>query len=111
MLDPSEADFHIQLYQDRLKFTKGETYRIKVIAKASAARKIKIEVTDALGDYANIAEPIIADLTTEFATFTLEFTAEKDYRNVKVAALLGNLGGTAADITVTFDAFIIEKVV
>ena len=111
VLDPSEADFHIQLYQDRLKFTKGETYRIKVIAKASAARKIKIEVTDALGDYANIAEPIIADLTTEFATFTLEFTAEKDYRNVKVAALLGNLGGTAADITVTFDAFIIEKVV
>ena len=81
-----------------------------MVAKASAARKIKIEVTDALGDYANIAEPIVADLTTEYAVFTLEFTVNQDYKNVKVAALLGNLGGTASDITVTFDAFIIEKV-
>ena len=110
VLDPSESDFHIQLYQDKLKFTKGDTYRITVVAKASAARKIKIEVTDALGDYANIAEPLVANLTTEFAVFTLEFTVNQDYKNVKVAALLGNLGGTASDITVTFDKFIIEKV-
>ncbi len=109
--DPSSADHHIQLWQDSPKFKQGETYRVTVVVKASATRKIKLEVTDSNNDYANIATPKIVDLTTEFQTFTLEFTADQDYNYVKVAALLGNVdGNVGANITVTFDTFIIEKV-
>lgn len=110
VLDPSDTAHHIQIFQDSPQFAEGETYRLTVIAKASAARKIQIEVTDSDNDYANISMPLIAELTTEFQTFTIEFTADKDYEDVKVGALLGAIDGTPANITVTFDMFRIEKV-
>ena len=110
VLDPSEADHHIQLFQDTPKFKKGESYRVTVVAKASQARNIKLEVTDVSNDYANIAKPLIASLTTEFQTFIIDFTVTDDFNRVKVAALLGTDGSVGKDVTVTFDRFSIEKV-
>ncbi len=112
VLNPSDQEHHIQLYQqDVVKFKAGETYRLSVRVKASAARKIRIDVLDVnTQDYIGNATKYVT-LGTEYQTFTIEFTADKDYENVKVAVMLGKIENTAKNIDVTFDSIVIEKIV
>ena len=111
VINPSDQEHHIQLYQqDVAKFKAGETYCLTVRAKASAARKIRLDVMDvATEGYIGGATKYVT-LGTEYQTFTIEFTADKDYNSVKVAIMLGRIENTAANIDVTFDSVAITKV-
>lgn len=111
VIDPSDSEHHIQLYQqDVVKFKAGESYRLSVRVKASAARRIRLDVMDVkTQDYIGNATKYV-DLTTEYQTFTIDFTADKDYNSVKVAILFGKINSTAANIEVTFDSVKITKV-
>ena len=60
-------------------------------------------------DYVDGATKYV-DLTTEYQTFTIDFTADKDYNSIRVSILLGKINATAANIDVTFDSVTITKV-
>ncbi len=108
--DPSNADHHIQLFQSTSKFTEGETYTITFIAKSNIARKVRLEITDPNNDYENIASPLTCDLTTEYQEFTISVTAEKDFEEVKLGVLLGNVGGNQPQTSsITIDELSVTK--
>ena len=111
VINPSDAEHHIQLYQqDVVKFKAGESYRLSVTVKSSAARRIRLDVMDVkTQDYVDGATKYV-DLTTEYQTFTIDFTADKDYNSIRVSILLGKINATAANIDVTFDSVTITKV-
>ena len=107
----SDAGWHIQLQQASCTFLEGETYVVRIVLKSSEARKVTIEIVDPSNGFAAIAPTLNAvQIGTEYTTYEVEFTADKDYTNAKLGLLLGNVDGMQVNnVTVTVDEFQVYK--
>jgi hypothetical protein len=107
----STAGWHIQLQQANSTFRAGETYVVTITLKASATRKVTVEIVDPSDNFKAIAPALDAvSVGTDWVTYEVEFTADKDYTNAKIGLLLGNVDGfTENNITVTVDKFTVYK--
>ncbi len=107
----STAGWHIQLYQGSSNFKAGESYVITITLKASAQRNVIVEVVDPSAGFASVAPALVnVPVGTDWVTYEIHFTADKDYNNIKLGLLLGNGDGvTQNGITVTVDRFQVYK--
>lgn len=107
----SDAGWHIQLQQASSTFREGETYVVRIILKSDVARKVTIECVDPSNGFAAIATTLNAvQIGTDWTTYEMHFTADKDYTNAKIGLLLGNVDGlTPNNVTVTVDEFQVYK--
>jgi len=106
VINPSNAVWHIQLQQASSTFKEGESYVARAVIKADVARKIIMEVVHPASGFAPIgdAQAITMDVTTEYQTFEIAFTADKDYENAKIGLLMGNVDGLQpSNVTFTVD--------
>jgi hypothetical protein len=107
----SNASWHIQMYQGSSNFKAGESYVVTITLKASAERNVIVEVVDPSAGFASVAPALVnVPVGTEWVTYEIHFTADKDYNNIKLGLLLGNGDGvTPNGITVTVDRFQVYK--
>lgn len=91
VIDASNADWHIQLYQANCNLKKGEAYILRIVIKADINRKAVMEVVDPSRGFADLTPKMTIEVTNEFQTFELNFTADKDYYGIKISILLGNV--------------------
>lgn len=107
VINVSSAGWHIQLQQASAQLTKGVTYIVRLIAKASEERQVDIEVVDPSSGFAEIAPTLKAvTIGTDWTTIELTFTPDNNYNGAKVGLLLGNVDGLQVNnITVTVDYF------
>lgn len=104
VIDASNADWHIQLYQTGLDFKKGVTYTLRAVVKADMERKAVLEVVDPTRGFADLAPKKTIEITEEFQTFELTFTPDRDYYGIKISILLGNVDMLQPNnCTFTFD--------
>lgn len=106
VVNPSDAVWHIQLQQNTSSFKANESYVARTIIKADVARKIVMEVVHPASGFAPIgtAQALTMDVTTEYQTFEIFFTADKDYDNAKIGLLMGDVDGLQPDnVTFTID--------
>lgn len=93
--DTADNDWYIQLNQDNLTLEQGKTYSISFKAKSTIERKIRYALQKNGGDWANYSktdEPI--NLTTEWQTFTKEFTMDNDTDTAtRFNITMGSVGG------------------
>jgi len=66
--------WYVQLNQDGVNLEKGKNYRISFRAKSSIARKISYALQQYEGDWTNYSGTGAVNLTSEWQTFTNEFT-------------------------------------
>ena len=92
----SSAGWHIQLFQNNISLKAGSIYRMTLVAKASEARNVTLEISDPSNNFAVLFSEIYA-LTTEYQTFELEYQPNKNY-NVKVSLLLGGQGANVVTV-------------
>lgn len=105
----SSAAWHIQLQQANSDFKAGESYVVRLVIKASEARKIQLEIIQP-GVWEPIAETVTLDITTEYQTFEVHFTSEKDREGAKVGLLLGNVDALQPNnVTFTVDTLQVYK--
>ena len=105
----SDAAWHIQLQQANSDFKAGESYVARLVIKASQARKIQLEVIQP-GVWEPIADTVTLDITTEYQTFEVHFTSEKDRTGAKVGLLLGNVDALQPNnVTFTVDTLQVYK--
>ncbi|MBN2504378.1 MAG: carbohydrate binding domain-containing protein [Bacilli bacterium] len=111
--DASNAAWHIQLQQAACTFKAGETYVVRLIAKADTSRKVNVEIVDPSDGFAQIAPTLVgAVLGTDWTVYEIEFTATKDYEFAKVGLLLGTddpINDPADGVTVTVDELQVYK--
>ena len=100
----SNDNWHIQLYQQGISINSGKIYRTTIVAKASVARRMTIEISNPAQSFAKVASDLL-ELTTEFQTFVLEFKASVS-TNAKFSLLLGGQGAN----TVSIDRFENEEI-
>jgi hypothetical protein len=105
----SDAAWHIQLQQANSDFKAGESYVARVVIKASEARKIQLEIIQP-GVWEPIAETVTLEVTTEYQTFEVHFTSEKDREGAKIGLLLGNVDALQPNnVTFTVDELQVYK--
>lgn len=92
----SSAGWHIQLFQTNVSLSAGSIYRMTLVAKASEARNVTLEISDPSNNFAVLFSEIFG-LSTEYQTFVLEYQPNKNY-NVKVSLLLGGQGSNVVTI-------------
>ena len=93
-------DWKIQVSQTGLTFEAGKTYKLELTGFALEATKIKVEISNNLGGTSvDVIKKQELSLTTESATYTVEFTPTANVEKGKVALLLGESNVT----TVTID--------
>lgn len=107
--DPSSAGWHIQLQQSGAQLKAGKTYKVKLVVKASAARDVELEIVNPGKGFAPLTPNTTIALTEEWQTIEVEFSIDEDV-NAKVGLLLGKIGNTAKDITVTVDELQVYEV-
>lgn len=109
--NPSDAGWHIQLQQSGIIFRAGETYVVRLVAKADQERKVNVEVVNPDGGFAQIAPTLEqAVIGTDWVTYEIHFTADQTYTNAKVGLLLGNVDGMqASNVTFTIDELTVYK--
>ena len=104
--DDADHDWYIQLNQDNVSLENGKTYRISFKAKSTIERKIKYSLQQNGGDWINYSkteDPI--DLTTEWQTFSKEFTMTYPTDTAtRFNITMGSVGGTR--ITTKHDVLI-----
>lgn len=107
----SSAAWHIQLQQATSTFKAGESYVVRIVLKASQERKVDVEIVHPASGFAQIAPTLVqATVGTDWTTYEIHFTADKDYEGAKIGLLLGNGDGlTPNNITVTVDEFQVYK--
>ena len=107
----STAGWHIQLQQTSLTFEQGESYVVRITLKASAERKVDVEVVHPASGFAAIGPTLSqAVVGTDWVTYEIHFTSAQDYENAKIGLLLGNTDGLQPNnITVTVDEFQVYK--
>jgi hypothetical protein len=106
VINPSSAAWHIQLQQASSTFRAGESYVARAVVKADAARSIIMEVVHPAGGFVPIgnSQAVTMNVTTEYQTFEMYFTADKDYEGGKIGLLLGNTDGLQpSNVTFTVD--------
>jgi hypothetical protein len=101
------ANWNIQLRQDDRTVQAGQKYRVTIRMKSTVARKIKVEAFS-MGDKSKLDASHEFDVTGDFATFTFEYTANKDANDVRIGILLGGSG--IKDSTFTISQFEVTKV-
>ncbi len=104
ILNGSNDNWHIQLYQSNVALEAGKIYRTTLIAKASVERTLMIEVSNPSTGYSRIATELVS-LTTEFQTFVFEFKSTVTF-HAKYSLLLGAQGSNQ----VTLDRFENERI-
>lgn len=92
----SNTDWHIQLHQSNISLSANSIYRMTLVAKASAERRVTLEISDPSNNYAKLYTETY-NLTTEYQTFTLEYKPTKNY-NAKVSLLLGGQGANVVTV-------------
>ncbi len=109
--NPSDAGWHIQLQQSGITFKAGESYVVRLVAKADIERKVNVEVVNPDGGFAQIAPTLEqAVIGTDWVTYEIHFVADADYNNAKVGLLLGNVDGMqASNVTFTVDELNVYK--
>ena len=105
--DTGTEDWHVQLFQDGVNLEQGKTYRLTFDAKSTMDRGIKCALQhngsqDDVWDAYHT--PISAELTSEYQTFTTEFTMEA--ATDPVARLDFSLGKIKTQITENHSIFI-----
>lgn len=90
VLNGSNDNWHIQLFQNNVSLEANKIYRTTLIAKASTERKLTIEISNPSASFSRIATELVS-LTTEYQTFILEFKATVT-TFAKFSLLLGNQG-------------------
>lgn len=106
VINPSTAKWHIQLQQNTSSFKKDESYVARTVIKSDIARTIEMEVVHPDSSFAPVgtAQALTMNVTTEYQTFEIFFTADKDYANAKIGLLLGDVDGLQPDnATFTID--------
>ena len=93
----SNTDWHIQLHQSNITLTANKIYKMTLVAKASAERRVTLEISDPQNNFAKIYTETY-NLTTEYQTFVLEYKPTKNY-NAKVSLLLGGQGSNIVSIS------------
>lgn len=96
IINGSNDNWHIQLFQSNVALEANKIYRTTLKAKASVERKLTIEISNPAMSYARIATDLLS-LTTEYQTFILEFKSTVT-TFAKFALLLGNQGSNKVDI-------------
>ncbi len=105
----SDAAWHVQLQQANSDFLEGESYVARLVIKASEARKIQMEIVQP-GVWEPIAETVTLDITTEYQTFEVHFTSEKDRTGAKIGLLLGDVDALQPNnVTFTVDTLQVYK--
>lgn len=99
ILNGSNDNWHIQLFQSNVNLVAGSIYRVTFIAKASVARNLTIEISNPATGFSRIATDLVP-LSTEYSTFLLEFKSTVT-ASAKVSLLLGAQGANQ----VTIDKF------
>jgi len=109
--NPSNAGWHIQLQQSGITFKQGESYVVRLVAKADIERKVIVEVVNPDGGFAQIAPTLEgAVIGTDWVTYEIHFTADQDYTNAKLGLLLGNVDGMQpSNVTFTVDELTVYK--
>lgn len=93
----SNTDWHIQLHQSNITLTANKIYKMTLEIKASANRRVTLEISDPQNNFAKIYTETY-NLTTEYQTFTLEYKPTKNY-NAKVSLLLGGQGANTVNVS------------
>ena len=89
-------EYSVQLVQPELPVIKGHTYRVTFDAKADEARDIVVCVSAPTAGWIRYLQDTTLDLTTEYQTFTYEFTSdEKDDNNGRLEFNMGHHGYTS----------------
>ncbi|MFA5486054.1 MAG: carbohydrate binding domain-containing protein [Bacilli bacterium] len=96
IINGSNDNWHIQLFQSNVSLEANKIYRTTLIAKASVERKLTLEISNPAMSFARIATELI-DLTTEYQTFIVEFKSTVTTL-AKFSLLLGNQGANKVDI-------------
>jgi hypothetical protein len=104
----------IKLMQSNITLVEGDTYRVVLVMKASAARTVNVALGIPLTvepwwiEYARFNG---VELTTEFQTFEFLFTSTKETSSdIQIVVEIGNTGGYV-DGTVEFDSIAVNKAI
>lgn len=89
-------EYSVQVVQAELPMYKGSTYRVTFDACASADRRMKVCVSAPTSGWVRYLKDTMLKLTTEWQTYTYEFTMErKTDPNGRLEFNMGNRGSTA----------------
>lgn len=103
----STAQWHMQLFQQGIKFEAGSIYIVKIKIKGANldSKPGRVEIVDAANNFANIKNASIP-FTTEWAEYTMEVAPTKAYSNIRVGFQFGTL---PANAVIDIDYIKIEK--
>lgn len=95
-LDEGKVDYSIQLVQKDLPFYKDKSYTLTFEACASEARDMNVCVSGPNANYIRYMPDTKVNLTTDWETYTYEFTmSEADDNNGRIEFNMGCAGSTA----------------
>lgn len=100
----SNANWHIQLYQNGIALTKGKVYRTTIVMKSDGPQTVMFEVTNPSASNAQVITSPLS-LTDQFQTFTIEYRATSS-----ITAKLGLLLANSGVHLVTIDRFENEQI-
>jgi hypothetical protein len=104
----------IKLMQSNITLVEGDTYRVVLVMKASAARTVNVALGIPLTAepwWIEYARFNAVELTTEFATYEFLFTSTKETSSdIQIVVEIGNTGGYV-DGTVEFDSIAVNKAI
>jgi len=110
--DTGDEYWHIQLSQSEREIVEGVTYELSFRAKADGNKTIGLGVENTADNYALLIDSIPQfTLTSEFQTYTYQFTAGQSLETVKYALFFGNMAATDEATIVYIDFFTIREVV
>jgi len=94
--DAGRVDYSVQLVQADLPLVKGSTYRVTFDASSSESREMIACVSGPNANYIRYLSDTKVALTTDWQTYTYEFTMnEKTDNNGRIEFNMGNAGSTA----------------
>ncbi|GEM_PF-1785286 len=106
LTDLGDAWWHIQLFQGGISIEEGKTYRVSFDAKADGSKRIGLGIEDVADGYADLkGESVEWDLTSDWVTYTYDFSAPRTIDTTKYAIFLGMIAGTDEATTVYIDNF------
>jgi len=94
--DDGSEEYSVQLVQPDLPVIKGHTYRVTFDAKADEERDIVVCVSAPTAGWIRYLEDTALDITTDFETYTFEYTSDKkNDNNGRLEFNMGNHGYTS----------------
>ncbi|MCF7926989.1 MAG: carbohydrate binding domain-containing protein [Candidatus Izimaplasma sp.] len=110
LTDLGDAWWHIQLSQADIHVREGVVYEIMVRMKADQSKTVGLGIENTADGYADLKGEVVEwDVTSEWQTFTYNFTAPADLETVKYALFLGQIAETDMPTTVHVDYFIVRE--